>query len=299
MSVTPGHIKPQPRSLLFVPASDERKLGKALGSGADALLIDLEDSVAPDAKPAARRTAAAFLAAHYGTPVRPRLYVRVNDLGSGLTEDDLRAALAERPDGIMLPKANSGADVARLAGMIDAIAGGDGEAIGIIAIATETPVAILQMHSFIGAHPRLDGLTWGAEDLGTALGAETARTPSGEFTGPFALARNLCLIAAHAAGVQAIDGIHADFRDKAGLAREAAEAARDGFTAKMAIHPAQVAAINAAFTPKPEAIAEAEAIVKAFEANPSAGAIGLAGKMIDRPHLIRAQRLLARARPPA
>ena len=288
--------RPQPRSLLFVPASDERKLDKAAASGADALLIDLEDSVAAEAKAAARDSAARFLAAQSGKAGRPKLYVRVNDLGTGLTRDDLIAVLPARPDGIMLPKANSGADVAALAAMIEDIAGADAAGIGILAIATETPLAVLQLASFIGAHPRLEGLTWGAEDLGTALGAQTARDASGGFTGPFALARNLCLIAAHAAGVQPIDSIFADFRDEAGLAKEAAEAARDGFTAKMAIHPAQVPVINAAFTPSREAVAEAEAIVKAFAANPGAGAIGLGGRMIDRPHLARAERLLARVR---
>ncbi|HEY7643636.1 MAG TPA: CoA ester lyase [Hyphomicrobiales bacterium] len=292
-------MKPQPRCFLFVPADDQRKLAKVLGCGADAVIIDLEDSVATDKKAAARKMAKQFLSAHIWNKRRPRLYVRINDLTTGLAQDDLAAVIPESPDGVMLPKANSGSDVAVAGSMIDSLAGKNGAEIGIVAIATETPLALLQMHSFVGPHPRLEGLTWGSEDLGTALGAATARDASGRLTGPFALARNLCLVAAHAAGVQPIDSIYADFRDEPGLTSEAAEAARDGFTGKMAIHPAQIAAINAAFTPKPEALAEAEAIVKAFEANPAAGAIGLAGKMIDRPHLIRAQRLLARARPPA
>jgi citrate lyase subunit beta/citryl-CoA lyase len=152
------------------------------------------------------------------------------------------------------------------------------------------------MPTFLAQDPRLRGLTWGSEDLGTALGVSTAREPSGDFTGPFALARNLCLITAHAAGVQPIDSIYADFRDEAGLERESRAAARDGFTAKMAIHPAQVAIINAVFTPSAEQIAEARAIIDAFERQPGAGAIGLGGKMIDRPHLVRAQKLLARLR---
>ena len=286
----------QPRSLLFVPGNDERKLQKALGSGADALLIDLEDSVAPEAKAGARRIAAAFLMVHIATADRPRLYIRVNDLETGLTRDDLAAIMPSRPDGIMQPKANSGADVAALARMIDEIGGEAAAHVGIIAIATETPLALLQMHSFIGAEPRLRGMTWGSEDLGTAIGAATAREPSGDFTGPFALARNLCLIAARAAHVQPIDSIYADFRDENGLEREARQAARDGFTAKMAIHPAQVQIINAAFTPTPEQIAEATAIVEAFERQPGAGAIGLDGRMIDRPHLLRARKLLARLR---
>jgi citrate lyase subunit beta/citryl-CoA lyase len=282
------------RSFLFVPGGDERKLEKALGSGADVLLIDLEDSVAPGEKAAARQTTGAFLAAHRADTPRPRLYVRVNDLGSGFTRDDLAAVVPVGAEGVMLPKALSGGDIAALAELISAI---DGAAAGlpIIAIATETPVALLRMESFIGAHSSLTGLTWGSEDLSTAIGAITAREPSGEFTSPFLLARNLCLFAAHAAGVQAIDSIYADFRDEEGLTREAQAAARDGFTAKMAIHPAQVPAINAAFTPSPEAVAEARAIVDAFAANPQAGAIGLNGRMIDRPHLVKAQRLLARA----
>ena len=296
MSGGDKRVEWQPRSLLFVPANDERKLAKALGSGADVLLIDLEDSVAPEAKAAARGIAAAFLAAHTGAADRPKLYVRVNDLESGLTADDLAAIMPTRLDGIMLPKANSGADVAALARMMDDIGGDAAAYAGIIAIATETPLALLQMHSFVGAEPRLHGMTWGSEDLGTAIGAATAREPSGDFTGPFALARNLCLITAHAARVQPIDSIYADFRDEAGLEREARQAARDGFTAKMAIHPAQVPIINAAFTPTPGQIAEAAAIVAAFERQPGAGAIGLDGRMIDRPHLIRAQKLLARLR---
>jgi citrate lyase subunit beta / citryl-CoA lyase len=299
MSGAPSAMKPQPRCFLFVPADDQRKLAKVLGCGADAVIIDLEDSVAADKKAAARKMAKQFLSAHIWNKRRPRLYVRINDLATGFAQDDLAALIPETPDGVMLPKANSGSDVAVAGSIIDSLAGKNGADIGIVAIATETPLALLQMHSFVGPHPRLEGLTWGSEDLGTALGVTTARDASGRLTGPFALARNLCLVAAHAAGVQPIDSIYADFQDEAGLKSEAAEAARDGFTGKMAIHPAQIAAINAAFTPKPEALAEAEAIVKAFEANPTAGAIGLAGKMIDRPHLIRAQRLLARARPPA
>lgn len=290
-----ANIEPQPRSFLFVPANDRRKLAKVLQSGADALLIDLEDSVAPDAKRAARKMAAQFLAAHIWNMRRPKLYIRVNDLSTGLTRDDLTAVLPERPDGIMLPKANSGGDIAALAAMMADITDGKAQRMGILAIATETPLALLQMQSFVGAHPQLKGLTWGSEDLSAALGATQTRDASGAFTEPFKLARNLCLFAAHAARVQAIDGIYADFKDQAGLAREAEEAARDGFTAKMAIHPAQIPVINSAFTPDKDAIAEAKAIVEAFEANPGAGAIGLNGKMIDRPHLIRAQRLLARA----
>lgn len=288
-------IDPEPRSFLFVPADDQRKLAKVLGSGADAVIVDLEDSVAPDAKAKARQMAAQFLAAHVWNKKRPRLYIRVNDLGTGLTQDDLAAVLPHRPDCVMLPKANSGDDIAAVADMIDATGGDGAEAVGIVAIVTETPQALLQMHSFAQGHARLKGLTWGAEDLSAVLGASAVRDASGQFTPPFAFARTSCQLAASAAGVQQIDGVYADFRDEAGLRREAEEAARDGFSGKLAIHPAQVPVINDAFTPSAEAVAEAQAIVDAFAQKPGAGTVGLGGKMVDRPHLIRAQRLLARS----
>jgi len=288
-----------PRSLLFIPAGEERKLAKALGSGADLIILDLEDSVAPDAKPAARDLAKGFLADHAGLARRPLLYVRVNALDSGLTADDISVILQQKPDGIMLPKANSGADTARLAAMLDAgerAAGLPQGGIGIIVIATETPAAVLNIATFAGSTPRLRGMTWGAEDLGTAIGATSSRDEAGDFTAPFMLARNLCLFGAHAAGVQAIDGVQADFRDTAGLEREAKAAARDGFTGKLAIHPAQVAAINAAFTPSAEEVAQAQAVVDAFAAQGNAGVIAIGGRMFDKPHLERARRLLTRAR---
>lgn len=288
-----------PRSLLFVPASDERKLAKALGSEADLLILDLEDSVAPDAKPAARANAAAFLADHVAKFERPRLYVRVNAYDTGLTAEDLAALAVKQPDGVMLPKAASGADAARLSADLDALelaAGLPSGRTGIIVIATETPAALLQMHSFSGATPRLKGLTWGAEDLGTAIGASANRDAAGAYTAPFLLARNLCLFASYAAGVQAIDGIQADFRDMAALEREAREAARDGFTGKLAIHPAQIPAINAAFTPTDAEIAEARAVVDAFAAHGNAGVIAIGGRMFDKPHLEKARRVIARAR---
>ncbi len=292
MSGASGEMKPQPRCFLFVPADDQRKLAKVLGCGADAVIIDLEDSVAPDKKAAARKMAKQFLSAHIWNKRRPRLYVRINDLATGLAQDDLAAVIPETPDGVMLPKANSGSDVAVAGSIIDSLAGGNTADIGIVAIATETPLALLQMHSFVGPHPRLEGLTWGSEDLGTALGVTTARDASGRLTGPFALARNLCLVAAHAAGVQPIDTIYADFQDEPGLMSEAAEAARDGFTGKMAIHPAQVPVINEAFAPSADEIERARRVVAAFDAHPGAGTVGLDGKMLDRPHCIRARRVL-------
>jgi citrate lyase subunit beta / citryl-CoA lyase len=290
---------PLPRSLLFVPASDTRKLNKALGSGADLLILDLEDSVATDEKPAARDHAKAFLAEHVGRNGGPSLYVRVNAFDSGFIVDDLAAVLPQRPDGIMLPKAGSGADVSRLAGSLDAgeqAAGLPGAHTAIIVIATETPAALLRLHSFAGVTTRLKGMTWGAEDLSTAIGARTARDETGALTAPFMMARNLCLFAAYAAGLQAIDTIQPDFRDDALLEREAKEAARDGFTAKLAIHPAQVPIINAAFTPSEAEIADARVVVEAFEREGNPGVLAIGGRMYDRPHLEQARRVLARAR---
>jgi citrate lyase subunit beta/citryl-CoA lyase len=299
MTAGGDQVERLPRSLLFVPASDERKLGKALASEADLLILDLEDSVAPGAKPAARANAKGFLADHAAKPERPRLYVRVNAYDTELTAEDLAAVASGQPDGVMLPKATSGADAARLSADLDALetsAGLPPGRTGIIVIATETPAALLQMHSFCGSTPRLTGLTWGAEDLGTAIGANTNRDAAGAYTSPFLLARNLCLFAAYAADVQAIDGIQADFRDMAALEREAREAARDGFTGKLAIHPAQIPAINAAFTPSDAEIAEARAVVEAFAAQGNAGVIAIGGRMFDKPHLEKARRVLARAR---
>jgi citrate lyase subunit beta/citryl-CoA lyase len=288
-----------PRSLLFVPADDARKLAKAPGSEADLVILDLEDSVAADAKAAARDMARGFLVDHVAMAQRPLLYVRVNAYDSGLTAADLAAVIGAGPDGILLPKASSGADAARLSAELDRLEQAEGVTAGrtgIIVIATEVPIALLRMESFCNATPRLRGMTWGAEDLGAAIGASTARDEAGAFTAPFRLARNLCLFAAHAAGLQAIDGICADFRDHAALEREAREAARDGFTGKLAIHPAQIPAINAAFTPSAAEIAEAQAVVDAFAARGDAGVIAIGGRMLDKPHLERARRVLARAR---
>lgn len=284
-----------PRSLLFVPADDPRKLAKALMSGADLVILDLEDSVHLDAKDEARRLACEFLAAHSGQEARPQLYVRINDLHTRMSSTDLGAILPGRPDGIMLPKVNSGADISSLTGQMDQIAGEAAQNIGIISIVTETALALLQMQSFVGCDQRLIGLTWGAEDLATALGASASREADGSFTPPFALARTLCLITAAAAGIQAIDGIYGNFQDHAGLIRDAALASRDGFTAKMAIHPAQIPAINEAFTPSAEQIAEAKAIIAAFDVQRGRGVVALNGRMLDRPHFEQAKRILARA----
>lgn len=272
------------RSLLFVPGDRPERMVKALGLGADALILDLEDSVAPGGKDAAREHVAAFLAEPRTVP----LFVRINPLDSGMADDDLAAVLAGKPDGIVLPKAEGGASLAAL----DARLSGD---IAILPIATETPAAIFALGTYGGVTDRLVGLTWGAEDLPAAIGAATSREADGSYTAPYQLARSLTLFGAHAAGVAAIETVYPDFRDLDGLAAYAARGRRDGFTGMMAIHPSQVAVINAAFTPTPEERAKAQAIVDLFVANPGAGALQLEGKMVDAPHLKAAKALLALA----
>jgi citrate lyase subunit beta / citryl-CoA lyase len=287
------------RSLLFVPGDSSKKLDKGLASGADALILDLEDSVALERKREARATALSFLAAAGALTTRPRLFVRVNGLDTGLADADLDVLVGGRPDAIVLPKAAGGRSVVHLDAKLaarEAIAGLPEGAIGILPIATETAAALFVAGTYAGASPRLCGLTWGAEDLSADLGAEANRAADGRFTEPFCLARTLCLAAAAAAKVTAVDTVFVDFRDQEGLRREAEEARRDGFAAKMAIHPAQVAIINQVFTPSSDAIAQAHAVVAAFAADPSAGVVGIGGVMYDRPHLERAKRLLARAK---
>jgi citrate lyase subunit beta/citryl-CoA lyase len=276
------------RSMLFVPGDRPERMEKALGLGADALILDLEDSVAPAAKPEARKAVAAFLAAHPAA----HLWVRVNPLDGGENEKDLDAALVGRPDGIVLPKSEGGASVAELARRLTERGNATAQ---VMAIATETPAAIFGLGSYGGVE-RLAALTWGAEDLPAAIGAATSREADGSFTPPYEIARSLTLFAAAAAGVAPIETVYPAFRDLEGLAAYAGRARRDGFTGMMAIHPAQVAVINAAFTPSAGEIAHAESVIAAFEANPGAGALSLDGKMIDRPHLVQAQRIMAMAR---
>jgi len=286
------------RSLLFVPGDSERKLEKGFASQADAVIVDLEDSVAPANKQAARRTAAAFIATRHGN-TRAAVYVRVNDLSSGLTDDDLAAFVPERPDGIMLPKAGGGQDVQQLSAMLrvhEAQAGLPDGGIGILPIITETAAAVFAAPTYADAGARLCALTWGAEDLSAAIGARTARDGDGRYTDVFRLARAMTLLAASAAEVAAVDTVYPNFRDAAGFEAECAEAERDGFTAKMAIHPDQVPLINAAFTPSREAVERSAAVVAAFEAAGNPGVVSLDGKMLDRPHLRLAERLLARAK---
>ena len=287
------------RSLLFIPGDSPRKLDKGIGSGADALLLDLEDSIAPERKAEARATTVAFLKEARTAKNHPRLYVRINGLATGLTDDDLDAVVAGHPDGIMFPKAEGGAAVTHCDAKItarEAVHGVPAGALDIIAIATETAQAIFLAGTYGGSSKRLKGLTWGAEDLSVELGAEANRDRDGNFLDPYRLARSLCLAGAAAAQVQALDTVYIDFRNEAGFRRECEGARRDGFTGKMLIHPAQVAVCNEVFTPSADAIKKAEAVIAAFAAHPGAGTVGIGGVMFDRPHLERAKQLLARVK---
>lgn len=292
------------RSLLFVPGDQPKKLEKALGCGADALIIDLEDSVATSAKAKARDITAGFIqdASASGSP---RLYVRINDLTSGEAEADFAAVMAQAPAGIVLPKCRNGSQVQKLSAMLrvhEARSGTPDGATQIVAIVTEIAAATLDTGNYQECSARLRALTWGAEDLSADIGASASRDPEGKLIDVFRLARSLTLLGAAAAGIEAIDTVFVDFRDEAGLHRECIEAERDGFTGKMAIHPAQVEIINTCFTPSEGTVKEAERIVEAFATSAYAGVISLDGKMLDRPHLRRAERILARAaddrRPP-
>jgi citrate lyase subunit beta / citryl-CoA lyase len=285
------------RSFLFVPADSARKLDKAMASGADVLIVDLEDSIALDGKAKARDSATAFLKDAAASAKRPYLMVRVNGLQTGLTDADLDAIAPASPDAIMLPKAEGGAAVvhadAKLA-VREAQCGLPDGHMKILPIATETAAAMFLAGTFAGASTRLMGLTWGAEDLSAELGAQANRDAKGRFLDTYRLARTLCLVGASAAGVPAIDTVFVDFRDSAGFRRECEEACRDGFVGKMAIHPAQVPIINDVFTPSAEAIVRAQSIIDAFADAPGAGVVGIGGVMYDRPHLARAKQLLAR-----
>ena len=290
------------RSWLFVPGDSEKKQAKALATGADAIILDLEDSVVPANKPRARELALAWLQNHRAPSPdgpQPGRWVRINALDSGLWRDDLLAVLPGAPDGIMLPKSEGPESVQQLAAELYELEGRCGVPSGstrILPLVSETAAAAITIPAYASASlPRLAGLTWGAEDLSAAIGATRKRTATGEWTDAFRFARIQTLLTAHAREVFALDTLHADFADVDGL-RQAAEAARaDGFSGMLAIHPAQVPVINAAFTPSEAELAEARAIVAAFTANPEAGALQIEGRMIDRPHLKLAQRLLGNA----
>jgi citrate lyase subunit beta / citryl-CoA lyase len=288
------------RSLLFVPADSAKKLDKAMTSGADALIVDLEDSIAHDGKAQARESAAAFLRSTIGAAARPTILVRINGLQTGLTDADLDAIVPEKPDAIMLPKAEGGASVVHIDAKLavrEAMSGLPDGHIKILALATETAAAMFLTGTFAGASARLSGLTWGAEDLSAELGAQANRDAQGRFLDPYRLARVLCLAGAAAANVPALDTVYVDFRNAEGFRRECEEALRDGFVGKMAIHPAQVPIINEVFTPSADALAQAQSIIEAFAQNPGAGVVGIGGVMYDRPHLARAKRLLMQGTP--
>jgi len=278
---------PPPRSWLFVPADSNKKMLKALGSGADAVIFDLEDSVAPEQKPVARELLSLLPDRQDGEPQR---WVRVNPLGTDDHPDDLDLLEDLDIDGVVLPKAESGHDVADLAAAMAP------RCLPIHAIVTETAASLFGLLSYRDCCSSLAAMSWGAEDLSAALGASSKYGAPGELAFTYQLARSLCLAGAVAAEVQPIDGVFADFRDEAGLIEEARAAASEGFTGKLAIHPAQVGPINAAFTPSATEIDHARSIVAAFEAAPDAGVLSVAGMMVDRPHLIQARRVLARAR---
>lgn len=277
------------RSLLFVPGDRPERMRKALGYGADALILDLEDSVALAGKEAARATVAEFLNEAAGSQVA--LFVRINPLDAGLADGDLDAVLPGRPTGIVLPKAEGAASITDLDSRMRMRGDSEGT---ILPIATETPKAIFTLGEYGAVRDRLAGLTWGAEDLPAAVGALSARHEDGSYTAPYEVARALTLFGAAAAQVAPIETVYPAIRDLNGLAAYATRGARDGFVGMMAVHPDQVTIINAAFTPSGEEIARAQAVVDAFDANPGAGVLMLDGKMIDMPHLKKAHALLAR-----
>ena len=280
------------RSWLFAPGDSERKMEKAVGGPADIVIFDLEDAIAEGEKPKARNLISAFLTAQPSD--RSRLWVRINPLRGPHALADLAAVVPGRPGGIMLPKSCGRADVERLdhyLSALEAAAGIERGATRVIALATETAESMFTTGTYAGT-PRLVALTWGAEDLADALGATENRNADGSYAFTFEMARSLCLLGAAAAGVIAIDTIHGDFRDEAGLRRRAQQARRMGFRGMLAIHPGQVEVINAAFTPNAEEVKAAQEIVDLFAANPGVGTIGHKGAMLDRPHLARAQALL-------
>lgn len=288
------------RSLLFVPGDSEKKFSRAAESGADVLICDLEDAVAPAQKEEARVRVGEWF--DRAGEVAPALLVRVNPLETGLTAADLAAVVKPGLAGILVPKANGAQDVATIGAMIDRLeqdAGMEAHSVRILVVATETPAAMFALGTYAPAHPRLTGMTWGAEDLGAAIGITSNKDDDGNWTFPFQVARAQCLFAAANAGVAPIDTLYSDFRDIDGLEADCRKARRDGFAGRIAIHPAQVETINRCFTPSEEEMAEAHKIVAAFAAHPDAGTLGIDGKMYDIPHLKTAKKILAAAGEPA
>lgn len=285
------------RSMLFVPADSERKLAKSVQSMADVLILDLEDSVAESRKAGARGTAAEFIRAQ-ADALASRIFVRINPLDTTLAMHDLAAVVAPGLAGVMLPKIRSAADIVQLGHCLDALEARAGMAAGtvrIVPVATETPQAMLAMQAFSAPQPpnsRLAGITWGAEDLSAAIGAVSNRETSGEYSPLYTWANSLCLCAAAAAGVPAIDTLHIDFRDTAGLEAACRASRRRGFRGRIAIHPDQVATINVAYAPSEAELAHARRVVDAFAAQPDAGTLSLDGLMVDKPHLTQALQTL-------
>lgn len=285
------------RSFLFVPADSDRKLAKGAGSGADALILDLEDAVALDNKPAARQGAIDYLNSRTSDESQTVL-VRMNALDSEFWQEDLASVVPAKPDAMMVPKTISGACIAKVcAHLTDLEKEHDLQpgSIRLMNVATETAASMFNLGTYGNVSDRFFAMTWGAEDLSADLGARSNRDEAGHYTGPYQLARTLCLLGAVAADVMPIDGICKDFRDEAALEAEARAAIRDGFTGKVAIHPAQVPVINTVFTPTEEDIAEARAVVKTFADAGNPGVVSLDGKMLDRPHLRQAESVIARA----
>jgi len=282
------------RSWLFVPGDSEKKLAKSEGIPADVLILDLEDSVTRSNKIRARGLVCEYLSQR-SAESSSQVWVRMNSIDHAEAGADLSAVIPAGPDGIVLPKTRSPDDVELLGRHI-----GNYEAeheikvgsIRILPVATETPLSVFTLGDYVKCGPRLAGLTWGAEDLSAALGAISSRDENGNWTQPYRLVRSLCLFAAHAAGVDAIDTLHADFRDQEGLETSCTEARRDGFSGKLAIHPEQVEVINHAFTPSEDEIERARKIVALFDANPDAGTLALDGAMLDLPHLLQARKIL-------
>lgn len=286
-----------PRSFLFVPGDSERKMAKACAGAAHALVLDLEDSVAAERLAAARQSVREFLLAQRDRS-RQQLWVRINPLDGDKALDDLAQVMAGAPDGVLLPKCLGAAEIQRLDHYLSALERREGLAAGstrIVAVATETAAAMFGLGSYRGASARLAGLTWGAEDLAAAVGASTNKADDGSYGFVFQLARNLCLLGARAAGVPAIDSVLPDFRAAGALRAEVRRARQDGFTAKFAIHPDQVEAINAGFAPDEREIAHARAVVEAFRQAPHAGTLQVDGKMVDKPHLTQALQILGAA----
>ena len=287
------------RSLLFVPADGGSKLDKAMASGADGVIIDLEDSIAAASKESARKLALDFLKSAQSRKERPQLLVRINGLDTGMTDADLDAVVPGKPDAVLLPKAEGGATVIHLDAKLtvrEALAGLPEGEIKILAQTVESPAGLFSAGSYRNCSARLIGMTWGPEDLSAELGAEANREIDGTLTEPYRIARAMCLFGAAAAKVSAIETIYVNFRDTDVLRKDTELARRDGFTGRLAIHPAQVPVINEVFTPSTAQIEKAKAIVAAFEAKPGAGTVGMDGKMYDRPHLARAQALLQRVK---